>query len=258
MLNWRLQSRCETKLKEKMAKLLSKHDEVVALEYEVKVRQKDVKNVKRALTSLSYQEGHMESLKKVRKGNAEVALSLVGYADEVKKAMEFVFGETSVCKTNAAAEKVAFDRQVKTRSDTLEGDLFQPGGLVTGGSVRKVQGIHAYRLNYSKESLAGCESYVYWMNNGHVIVQEPSKVKLDSGDVNNNDLSWNHLELSVMLEHMQAHVAPTNVDPGAGLQWHKGGTTDLKVLTGMLYQDHVISNVISCSCPHLENSKLRK
>ncbi|KAJ0657296.1 hypothetical protein Hdeb2414_s0023g00633551 [Helianthus debilis subsp. tardiflorus] len=26
-------------------------------------------------------------------------------------------------------------------------------------------------------------------------------------------------ELSVMLEHVQFHMAPTDVDPGAGLQW---------------------------------------
>ncbi|CAA6657811.1 unnamed protein product [Spirodela intermedia] len=73
---------------------------------------------------------------------------------------------------------------------------------------------------------------------------------------------WKRAEYSAMLEHVQAHVAPTDVDPGAGLQWlpkilrsspkvkrtgallervfmpctmyfrytrHKGGTTDLKV-----------------------------
>ncbi|GKD69400.1 structural maintenance of chromosomes protein 2 [Tanacetum coccineum] len=93
----------------------------------------------------------------VGKGNAEVALLLVGYADEVKNAMEFVFGETSVCKTNAAAEKVAFDRRVKTRSVTLEGDLFQSGGLVTGGSVRRVgdqlRQLHALGEAYSELSL---------------------------------------------------------------------------------------------------------
>ncbi|CAI9116131.1 OLC1v1017206C1 [Oldenlandia corymbosa var. corymbosa] len=76
------------------------------------------------------------------------------------------------------------------------------------------------------------------------------------------ELTWNRMEFSVMLENVQAHVAPTDVDPGAGLQWlpkirrsspkvkrtgallervfmpcnmyfqytrHKGGTTDLKV-----------------------------
>lgn len=76
------------------------------------------------------------------------------------------------------------------------------------------------------------------------------------------EMTWTRMEVSVMLEHVQAHVAPTDVDPGAGLQWlpkirrnspkvkrtgallervfmpcdmyfrytrHKGGTPDLKV-----------------------------
>ncbi|KAJ0982380.1 hypothetical protein J5N97_010635 [Dioscorea zingiberensis] len=76
------------------------------------------------------------------------------------------------------------------------------------------------------------------------------------------EMTWKRVELSVMLEQVQAHVAPTDVDPGAGLQWlpkilrsspkvkrtgallervflpcqmyfrytrHKGGTADLKV-----------------------------
>ncbi|KAK1432241.1 hypothetical protein QVD17_09136 [Tagetes erecta] len=33
------------------------------------------------------------------------------------------------------------------------------------------------------------------------------------------ELIWNRSEVSVMLEHVQAHVAPTDVDPGAGVQW---------------------------------------
>ncbi|XP_057820697.1 protein SABRE isoform X2 [Cryptomeria japonica] len=76
------------------------------------------------------------------------------------------------------------------------------------------------------------------------------------------EMTWKRRELSVILEHVQAHVAPTDVDPGAGLQWlpkiprtspevkrtgallervfmpctmyfrytrYKGGTTDLKI-----------------------------
>ena len=79
--------------------------------------------------------------------------------------------------------------------------------------------------------------------------------------VSQPEMTWNRMEFSVMLEHVQAHVAPTDVDPGAGLQWlprirrsspkvkrtgallervfmpcdmylrytrHKGGTSDLK------------------------------
>ena len=33
------------------------------------------------------------------------------------------------------------------------------------------------------------------------------------------EMTWTRMEFSVMLEHVQAHVAPTDVDPGAGLQW---------------------------------------
>ncbi|KAK3149720.1 hypothetical protein QOZ80_3AG0221540 [Eleusine coracana subsp. coracana] len=76
------------------------------------------------------------------------------------------------------------------------------------------------------------------------------------------EVTWKKFDLSVILEDVQAHVAPTDVDPGAGLQWlprilgsseklkrtgallervfmpcqmyfrytrHKGGTADLKV-----------------------------
>lgn len=87
------------------------------------------------------------------------------------------------------------------------------------------------------------------------------------------EMTWNRMEYSVMLEHVQAHVAPTDVDPGAGLQWlpkirrsspkvkrtgallervfmpcdmyfrytrHKGGTADLKVFPVCKVCDHLI------------------
>ncbi len=77
------------------------------------------------------------------------------------------------------------------------------------------------------------------------------------------EIAWKRRELSVLLKHVQAHIAPTDVDPGAGLQWlpriltgtakvkrtgtllerifmpctmyfqytrHKGGTTNFEVL----------------------------
>nr|XP_017218041.1 PREDICTED: protein SABRE isoform X2 [Daucus carota subsp. sativus] len=93
--------------------------------------------------------------------------------------------------------------------------------------------------------------------------------------VSQPEMTWNRMEFSVMLEHVQAHVAPTDVDPGAGLQWlprirrsspkvkrtgallervfmpcdmylrytrHKGGTSDLKVkpLKELAFNSHNI------------------
>ncbi|GMN40980.1 hypothetical protein TIFTF001_010195 [Ficus carica] len=70
----------------------------------------------------------------VGKENAELALSLVGYDEELKNAMEYIFGSTFVCKNVDAAKEVAFSREIRTPSVTLEGDIFQPSGLLTGGS----------------------------------------------------------------------------------------------------------------------------
>ncbi|XP_031107069.1 structural maintenance of chromosomes protein 2-1-like [Ipomoea triloba] len=93
----------------------------------------------------------------VGKGNAEVALALIGYDEELKTAMEYVFGSTFVCKTTDAAKEVAFNREVGIPSVTLEGDIFQPSGLLTGGS-RKGGGellgkLHAMAEAESKLSL---------------------------------------------------------------------------------------------------------
>ncbi|KAK7275853.1 hypothetical protein RIF29_16979 [Crotalaria pallida] len=52
------------------------------------------------------------------------------------------------------------------------------------------------------------------------------------------EIAWKRMELSVMLEHVQAHVAPTDVDLGAGVQWlpkiHKGSPKVMR--TGALLE----------------------
>ncbi|KAK4764266.1 hypothetical protein SAY87_013704 [Trapa incisa] len=89
--------------------------------------------------------------KVVGKENAEVAISLVGYAEELKSAMEYVFGSTFVCKSIDVAKKVAFNREINTPSVTLEGDVFQPSGLLTGGS-RKGGGDLLRQLHHLAEA----------------------------------------------------------------------------------------------------------
>ncbi|TYI72283.1 hypothetical protein E1A91_D07G050200v1 [Gossypium mustelinum] len=85
---------------------------------------------------------HQAAMKLVGKENAKLALSLVGYDEELESAMEYVFGATFVYKTTDAAKEafnvlqVAFNREIRTPSVTLEGDIFQPSGLLTGGSRR--------------------------------------------------------------------------------------------------------------------------
>uniref|UniRef100_A0A8C5D7C1 Structural maintenance of chromosomes protein 2 n=1 Tax=Gouania willdenowi TaxID=441366 RepID=A0A8C5D7C1_GOUWI len=70
----------------------------------------------------------------VGEDNAHTALSLVGYESDLRKAMEYVFGSTLVCDTLDNAKKVAFDKQVMTKTVTLGGDIFDPQGTLSGGA----------------------------------------------------------------------------------------------------------------------------
>jgi len=70
----------------------------------------------------------------VGKDNVSLALSLVGYDEEVKAAMAYVFGTTFVCDGMDNAKKVTYDPKVQARTVTMGGDLFDPQGTATGGA----------------------------------------------------------------------------------------------------------------------------
>lgn len=73
-------------------------------------------------------------------GKANLALSLIGYDNEVAVAMEFVFGNTFICEDAATAKLVAFGGP-RTRSVTLEGDVYDPQGTLSGGSAPQSSGV---------------------------------------------------------------------------------------------------------------------
>ena len=73
--------------------------------------------------------------KKIGGGGVELALELVGYADEVAAALEYVFGNTLVCRDAATAKRVTFDAAVRMKSVTLQGDVYDPAGTLSGGSA---------------------------------------------------------------------------------------------------------------------------
>ena len=68
----------------------------------------------------------------VGKENAHLAIDLVGFDAEVESAMKYVFGKTIVCRDMESAKRVAFDKQIRTRTVTLDGEIFDPRGTLTG------------------------------------------------------------------------------------------------------------------------------
>eukprot|EP00040_Diaphanoeca_grandis_P027225 m.154478 g.154478 ORF g.154478 m.154478 type:complete len:1188 (+) comp30891_c0_seq1:197-3760(+) len=75
---------------------------------------------------------HAEKL--VGADKASVALSLVGYAPKVEAAMKYVFGANFICPDMNVAKQVTFNNNIRTKSVTLDGDVMDPSGTLTGGS----------------------------------------------------------------------------------------------------------------------------
>ena len=95
-------------------------------------------------------ETQVAAAHRASKGDAQLALSLVTCDAEVDNVMQYVFGKAFVCKDAATARAVAFDREVLTNCVTVEGDLLNPSGLLTGGSrnsgssvLAKLHALHA-------------------------------------------------------------------------------------------------------------------
>jgi len=55
--------------------------------------------------------------------------------------MEYVFGSTFICKDPDAAKDVTFDPNVRMRSVTYEGDVYDPSGTLSGGSAPNSSGV---------------------------------------------------------------------------------------------------------------------
>lgn len=49
--------------------------------------------------------------------------------------MLFVFGSTFICSDASTAKKVTFDPNIRTKSVTLDGDVYDPSGSLSGGSA---------------------------------------------------------------------------------------------------------------------------
>ena len=78
---------------------------------------------------------------KIAPGKVELALSLIGFEEEVTAAMEYVFGSMLVCDDADTAQRVTFDPSVRMKSVTLQGDVYDPSGTLSGGSSPNTSGV---------------------------------------------------------------------------------------------------------------------
>ena len=62
-------------------------------------------------------------------------------------------------------------------------------------------------------------SFHYVLNVGYEVIEQALGTGESRIPESGPEMTWHRMEFSVMWEHVQAHVAPTDVDPGAGVQW---------------------------------------
>jgi structural maintenance of chromosome 2 len=76
--------------------------------------------------------GEATKIAKSMDSSAWPAIELVGFDEEVRSAIEYVFGSSIVVDGAKAANKIC--DATKTRTVTLDGDVYDPSGTISGGS----------------------------------------------------------------------------------------------------------------------------
>lgn len=101
------------------------------------------------------------SISKRLGGEAVPAVETVAYSEEMSTAMDYVFGNTFVCDKKEIADRVTHNKdlqpQMRHRTATVEGDIYDPKGFLTGGdeqskSSRLMQSV--YELQRIRNDLA--------------------------------------------------------------------------------------------------------
>lgn len=89
------------------------------------------------IVSKTIPQEKLKLIEQISNGEDRLALDLISYDKRYAPAMQFVFGNTFVCSTSEIANKLAFTDNIKVKCVNLDGDIFDPTGLITGGAHRK-------------------------------------------------------------------------------------------------------------------------
>ncbi|CUM67537.1 uncharacterized protein PRCAT00005237001 [Priceomyces carsonii] len=90
--------------------------------------------------------------KKLKPNKVDLALNMIDFEDELTKAMQYIFGTTFICNDPETAKVVTFDPNIRARSITLEGDVYDPEGNLSGGSRKNNSSILITMQKYNNLS----------------------------------------------------------------------------------------------------------
>ncbi|KAH0562707.1 hypothetical protein GP486_002623 [Trichoglossum hirsutum] len=160
---------------------------------------------------------------KIAPGRVDLALSLIGYEEEVSAAMEYVFGSTLICTDAETAKSVTFDPAVRVKSVTLEGDVYDPAGTLSGGSSANSSGvlITLQKLNELTKELTGQERALEELQ----ALIKGEKERLDRARALKQELDLRTHELKLTEEQINSNSSSTIIQ---AVEEMKENTTQLK------------------------------
>lgn len=88
--------------------------------------------------------------KKLCPNKVELALNLIDFNQELVKAMSYIFGMTFICQDPETAKAVTFDPKIRSRSITIDGDIYDPEGNLSGGSRQSNHSILISMQKYNR------------------------------------------------------------------------------------------------------------
>ena len=143
-------------------------------------------------------------------GKVNLALSLIGYDQEVSAAMDYVFGSTLVCEDAETAKRVTFDPAVRMKSVTLEGDVYDPSGTLSGGSSPTSSGVLVtlQKLNEINKELARQEAALQDLQ----AMMAREKKRLDSARKTKQELDLKTHEIKLTEEQIDGNSSSSVSD----------------------------------------------
>ena len=172
----------------------------------------------------------IDAAQKLAPGKVDLALSLVGYDDEVSAAMEYVFGSTLVCEDAETAKRVTFDPAVRMKSVTLEGDVYDPSGTLSGGSSLNSSGVLVtlQKLNEITKDLAAREAELSKLQ----ATMAKEKKKIDNSRKAKQELDLKAHEIKLTEEQIGGNSSSSIIqaveEMKANIEQLKKDTTDAK------------------------------
>lgn len=78
------------------------------------------------------------------------AMDILKFDKELEPAIKFCFGHTLICEDENIAKMITFNPKISVRTVTLNGDIYDPSGTLSGGSVANNQSILSAYKHYNE------------------------------------------------------------------------------------------------------------